>query len=85
MEATTTANPATATPQVEAVESIEKSATFEKTITFLKAKNDTQRFVGLSMLLPLLSRLSSPESIQTCLNAIDVRFLDRLLKSRMSG
>ncbi|RPA78920.1 hypothetical protein BJ508DRAFT_416272 [Ascobolus immersus RN42] len=66
----------------EATESIEQSATFEKTITLLKAKSDTQRFVGLSLLLPLLSRLSTPESKQKCLDSIDVRFLDRLLKSR---
>ena len=67
----------------------------EKALEFLKAKDDTSRFVGLALLKPLLeqelSRQSGTEEegtralIERCWRAIPVKFLDRLLRAKPEG
>ena len=66
-----------------------------KAIDFLKAKDDTSRFVGLALLKPVLEQeLSQPTGkeeegiravIEQCWRAIPVKFLDRLLKAKSDG
>ena len=67
----------------------------EKALEFLKAKDDTSRFVGLALLKPLLEQeLSQQRSteeegtralIEQCWRAIPVKFLDRLLRAKPDG
>ena len=67
----------------------------EKALEFLKAKDDTSRFVGLALLKPLLEQELSQQSstkeeetralIEQCWRAIPVKFLDRLLKAKPDG
>lgn len=67
----------------------------EKALDFLKAKDDTSRFVGLAILKPVLeqelSRQSDTEEggiravIEQCWHAIPTKFLDRLLKAKPEG
>ena len=67
----------------------------EKALDFLKAKDDTSRFVGLALLKPLLEQELSQQSgaeeegtrslIEQCWRAIPVKFLDRLLKAKPEG
>ena len=67
----------------------------EKALEFLKAKDDTSRFVGLALLKPLLEQELSQQSsteeegtrvlIEQCWRAIPVKFLDRLLKAKAEG
>ena len=66
-----------------------------KALEFLKAKDDTSRFVGLALMKPLLEaelgqRGSTEEKgtgalIEQCWRAIPVKFLDRLLKAKPDG
>ncbi len=81
------------TPQPAAVNALPKD--LEKAFEFLKAKDDTSRFVGLALLKPVLEqelsqRVSIDEEgtravIEQCWSAIPVKFLDRLLKARPEG
>lgn len=67
----------------------------EKALEFLRAKDDTSRFVGLALLKPVLEQELSQQSgteveatsamIEQCWRAIPVKFLDRLLKARPDG
>ena len=67
----------------------------EKSLEFLKAMDDTSRFVGLAMLKPILEQeLSQQRSteeegtramVEQCWRAIPVKFLDRLLKAKPEG
>ena len=67
----------------------------EKALEFLKAKDDTSRFVGLALLKPLLEQELSQQSsteeggtrelVEQCWRAIPVKFLDRLLKAKPEG
>ena len=67
----------------------------EKALEFLKAKDDTSRFVGLALLKPLLEQELSQQSsigeegtralIEQCWRAIPVKFLDRLLRAKPEG
>ena len=67
----------------------------EKALEFLKAKDDTSRFVGLALLKPLLEQELSQQSsteeegtralIERCWRAIPVKFLDRLLRAKPEG
>ena len=64
----------------------------EKALEFLKAKDDTSRFVGLALLKPLLEQELSQQNgteeegtralIDQCWRAIPVKFLDRLLRAK---
>ena len=62
------------------------SAALDQTLQLLKAKDDTSRFVGLSLLRTLLSSQpdlqNDSQVIRRCWNAISPRFLDRLLKAK---
>lgn len=67
----------------------------EKALGFLKAKDDTSRFVGLALLKPVLEQELSKQSdteeegiravIEQSWRAIPVKFLDRLLKAKSEG
>ena len=67
----------------------------EKALEFLKAKDDTSRFVGLALLKPLLEQELSQQGsteeeetralIERCWRAIPVKFLDRLLRAKPEG
>ena len=67
----------------------------EKALGFLRAKDDTSRFVGLALLKPVLERELSQQNgteeedilavIQQCWRAIPIKFLDRLLKAKPEG
>ena len=67
----------------------------EKALGFLKAKDDTSRFVGLALLKPVFERELSQQIdteedgiravIEQCWRAIPVKFLDRLLKAKPDG
>lgn len=67
----------------------------ERALEFLKAKDDTSRFVGLALLKPVLEQELSKQSgtegeginavIEQCWRAIPVKFLDRLLKAKPEG
>ena len=67
----------------------------EKALEFLKAKDDTSRFVGLALLKPLLEQELSQQSsteeggtrelVEQCWRPIPVKFLDRLLKAKPEG
>lgn len=67
----------------------------EKALGFLKAKDDTSRFVGLALLKPVLEQELSQQNdtkeegirtvIEQCWRAIPVKFLDRLLKAKPDG
>ena len=81
-----------ATPSA-AVNAVSKD--LEKALEFLKAKDDTSRFVGLALLKPVLEQELSKQSateeegtravIEQCWRAIPVKFLDRLLKAKSEG
>lgn len=55
----------------------------DQVIALLSAKDDTSRFVGLTILCPLLEKLKR-EEVEKCWEAIDGKFLDRLLKTSMT-
>lgn len=61
-------------------------AALDQIIFLLQAKDDTRRFVGLSLLRTLLDKHESlrddPAVILRCWNAIPTNFLKRLLKAR---
>lgn len=57
------------------------SQTVEQCLGFLSRKDDTSRFVGLAMLSSLLTHLQDRAALVRCWEALDPRFLDRLLKS----
>lgn len=67
----------------------------ETALEFLKAKDDTSRFIGLALLKPVLEQELSKQSgteeegiravIEQCWCAIPVKFLDRLLKAKPEG
>ncbi|KAF2497753.1 DUF1941-domain-containing protein [Lophium mytilinum] len=61
-------------------------AALDQIISLLQAKDDTRRFVGLSLLRTLLDKHESlrddPAVILRCWNAIPTNFLKRLLKAR---
>ena len=81
------------TTQSPAVNAIPKD--LEKALEFLKANDDTSRFVGLALLKPLLEQELSQQSsteekgthalVEQCWRAIPVKFLDRLLKAKPEG
>lgn len=57
------------------------SQTVEQCISFLSRKDDTSRFVGLAILSSLLTHLQDHAALVRCWEALDLRFLDRLLKA----
>lgn len=67
----------------------------EKALEYLKAKDDTSRFVGLALMKPLLEEKLNQQSgteekgiralIERCWRAIPIKFLDRLLKAKPDG
>lgn len=61
-------------------------AAVDQTLTLLKAKDDTSRFVGLSLLRSLLDSneqlRTNNENLLKCWNAISNKFLIRLLKTQ---
>jgi hypothetical protein len=61
-------------------------AAVDQTLTLLKAKDDTSRFVGLSLLRSLLDSneqlRTDEENLLKCWNAISNKFLFRLLKAQ---
>lgn len=57
------------------------SQTVEQCLGFLSRKDDTSRFVGLAILSSLLTHLQDPAVLVRCWEALDPRFLDRLLKA----
>ncbi|ESZ97792.1 hypothetical protein SBOR_1801 [Sclerotinia borealis F-4128] len=63
--------------------------TFEKMKDLLKAKDDTSRFVGLALLKSVLDNeqqlVKNPERLQILWESISPKFLDRLLRSQLSG
>lgn len=81
------------TTQPAAVNALAKD--LEKALEFLKAKDDTSRFVGLALLKPVLEQELSQQSeteeegtravIEQCWRAIPIKFLDRLLKAQPEG
>ena len=81
------------TAQLTAIDAPPKD--LEKALEFLKAKDDTSRFVGLALLKPLLEQELSQQSstgeggtralIEQCWGAIPVKFLDRLLRAKPDG
>ena len=81
------------TTQPAAVSALAKD--LEKALEFLKAKDDTSRFVGLALLKPVLEQELSQQKeseeegtravIEQCWRAIPTKFLDRLLKAKLDG
>ncbi|KAF2804014.1 DUF1941-domain-containing protein [Mytilinidion resinicola] len=65
---------------------VNPTAALDQVISRLQAKDDTRRFVGLSLLRTLLDKHESlrddPAVISRCWNAIPTNFLKRLLKAR---
>jgi len=63
-------------------------AAFDQTLALLKAKDDTSRFVGLSLLRSLLDThedvRSNPDIVSKCWSAIPAKFLTRLLQARQN-
>ena len=63
-----------------------RSMALDQTLQLLKAKDDTSRFIGLSLLRNLLEsqpQLQEDSQVITrCWNAISPKFLDRLLKAK---
>lgn len=57
------------------------SQTVEQCLGFLSRKDDTSRFVGLAILSSLLTHLQDRAALVRCWEALDPRFLDRLLKA----
>lgn len=67
----------------------------EKALDLLRAKDDTSRFVGLALLKPVLEQELSQQGgteeegtrtvIEQCWRAIPVKFLDRLLKTKLES
>lgn len=76
--------------QIEAA-STSSNASISQIQTFLKAKDDTQRFVGLALLKSVLDNSQDlrqdEQIIQTLWESISPKFLDRLIKtgSKTSG
>lgn len=60
------------------------SQTVEQCLSFLSRKDDTSRFVGLAMLSSFLTHIQDRQVLIRCWEALDPRFLDRLLKSGTS-
>ena len=60
-------------------------AALDNTLEYLKAHDDTSRFVGLALLKSLLdndeSLRANPEVISKCWSAVSAKFLDRLLRA----
>lgn len=61
-----------------------ESQTVTQCLTYLREKDDTARFVGLAMLASILKNVKDRTIIRHCWDAINLKFLDRLLKARMS-
>jgi cytochrome P450 len=61
------------------------SSAVDQCLKLLRAKDDTSRFVGLTMLLPLLKHSDERALMREAAEALDPRFLDRLLKASESG
>lgn len=57
------------------------SQTVEQCLGFLSRMDDTSRFVGLAILSSLLTHLQDRTVLVRCWEALDPRFLDRLLKA----
>ncbi|KAI9826392.1 MAG: hypothetical protein M1832_000309 [Thelocarpon impressellum] len=64
------------------------SAALDKTVTLLRTKDDTSRFVGLALLKSLLDSQQAvredPDALSRCWAAISPSFLDRLLRATES-
>jgi hypothetical protein len=63
----------------------EVSATFEKMLELLQAKDDTSRFVGLALLKSVLDNgqlAQDPERLRILWEALSPKFLDRLLRTQ---
>jgi hypothetical protein len=67
---------------------VSPTAALDQTLSLLQAKDDTRRFVGISLLRTILDKHESlrndPVVILRCWNAIPTSFLKRLLKARPS-
>lgn len=57
------------------------AAAVERCLSLLKAKDDTSRFVGLTMLLALLKHTDERMLLRQAAASLDPRFLDRMLRS----
>lgn len=57
------------------------SSTVDQCLTMLRRKDDTSRFVGLAILSSLLNHIQDPGVLSRCLDSLDPRFLDRLLRA----
>lgn len=57
----------------------------EQCLELLRSKDDTSRFVGLTMLLPLLKHSDESALMRRAAHSLDLRFLDRLLRTSASG
>ncbi|KAI5796400.1 Neurochondrin-domain-containing protein [Peziza echinospora] len=61
------------------------SQTLSQCISYLQAKDDTARFVGLAMLVPVLKNVTDTAILGKLWEAMNYKFLDRLLKSGKSS
>lgn len=68
-------------PHSSAVDVETPSNAVDQCLVLLRAKDDTSRFVGLTMLLPLLKHNDERKLMGQAAQALDPRFLDRLLRS----
>ena len=68
-----------------AVEDGSASPAVDQCLEMLRAKDDTSRFVGLTMLLPLLKHSDESALMRRAANSLDLRFLDRLLRTSANG
>lgn len=68
-------------PHSSSVEAATLSNGVDQCLVLLRAKDDTSRFVGLTMLLPLLKHNDERKLMGQAAEALDPRFLDRLLRS----
>ncbi|KAF8466621.1 Neurochondrin-domain-containing protein [Kalaharituber pfeilii] len=61
------------------------SQTVTQCLSYLQAKDDTARFVGLAMLASILKNVTERTILRKCWEAMNYKFLDRLLKSGQSA
>lgn len=78
-----TMEPETEPPQIQPNPT--DSQTVEQCLGFLSRKDDTSRFVGLAILSSLITHLQDRAVLVRCWEALDPRFLDRLLKAGACG
>lgn len=71
--------------QPQQQELLDPAKGLEQTLTLLKAKDDTSRFVGLALLKSILDNKvelqKDPKIVAECWAAIPTKFVDRLLRA----